>query len=256
MKSSPSAPKKRDSDSSNQTVTGTPPPYHFETPPIYQVKKSLSGFTLYLNIDSRNIIAGLFFTGPADSPWLGAFSELCLVSEGRRLSGHFLSSIRPTSPVKQWNLPLWLLRAASREFLQTLAPRNRILGYDADELICRCFGVYLPEILPFSSPREVADETRAGGGCTRCRRHIEAIVGTRHRPHSAVSTQDFEKIQVLTNVFLKHRFPTVELRLVGIRGNRILVVFSGEGHKKDAILQSVEKLIAQNFPFELFLDCS
>ena len=225
-------------------------PYHFEIPPIYQVKKSFANFTLYLNINSHNTIEGLFFTGPADSPWLAAFSELCQLCEGQRLSYHFPGDLKLASPVPGWNLPLWLLRATSRELFQNLPPRHQLLGHRSEELICRCFGVYLPQILPFRGLKQVTDETRAGGGCTRCRRQIEAVVGT-----SIPSTEHFDKMRELTAVFIKHNFPSTTVKLTGMNGHRIKAIFSGEEDKKDKILQSVETLIAQNFQVDVTLDC-
>ena len=237
-------------------MNGSNRPYHFEIPSTYQVKKSLSGFTLYLNINSYNIIKGLFFTGTADSPWLPAFSELCHLCEGKRLSDDFLNSIRLDSPSKWWNLPLWLLRAASREFFQTLPPHDRLTGRQAEDLICRCFGVYLSQIHPLESLKEVTDQTQAGGGCTRCRGHIEDIVGINFSTPSLISEHDFDKIQKLTTVFIRQNYPSATLKFTGIRGNRIQVLFSGEQHKKDKILQSVETLLAHNFQPKIFLDCT
>ena len=229
-------------------------PYHFEIPIAYQVKKSFDGFTLYLNVDSYNTIKGLFFMGPADSPWLPIFSELCQLSEGQRLAPDLSDNIYLSTPVKRWNLPLWLLRAASREFFQTLHPHHQLAGHQEDALICRCFGVYLPQILQWGSLKEVTDETRAGGGCTRCRQHIQSFIYKNPSLCPAISPQEFDKIKTVTALFVKHNFPSCSLELVSIHGNRMKIIFSGEQNKRDKILQSVEKLIEQNFQQKILLD--
>ena len=231
-------------------------PYHFEAPPAYQVKKSFDHFTLYLNIDSHNIIEGFFFTGPAESPWIPVFSELCHLCEGQRLTEDFLGHIPLSSPVTHWNLPLWLLRQASREFFQIIPPHNQLVQERAEDLICRCFGVYLPQILPFNSLKEVTNETRAGGGCTRCRHHIEAILGTSNAPDDTLPQQDFNKIKELTAVFIKNNFPSCTLKLTGVRGSHIQAIFSGEQNQRDKVIPSVEKLIAYNFQLDVTLSIS
>ena len=229
--------------------------YHFKIPPTYQAKKSFDHFTLYLDINSQNIVKGLFFTGPSDSPWLPVFSQLCRLCESKRLSNDFISQIRLPSPTPRWNLPLWLLRATYRDVLQMNHPHHQLTGYKAEDLVCRCFGVYLPQIQQFSSLKEVTDETRAGGGCSRCRPHIKRIVASSTRP-PLVSEEDFKKIRVLTAVFIKQNFPSHRLELTNIDENRISVTFSGDEEKKDKIFQSVEKLIEYNFHIKVFLDSS
>ena len=227
--------------------------YHFTPPSLYQVKKSFARFTLYLNINSHNIIEGLFFTGPTDSPWLPTFSKLCRLCEGQRFSNGFISHIHLPSPVKYWNLPLWLLRATYREFFQTHYPHNMLAGQKAEDLICRCFGVYFPQFLQFTSLKEVTDETRAGGGCSRCRRQIENIIGTQNIPDLLVSEKTFDTIRKLTELFVKKNFPTTALELEGIYGNHIKVIFSGDEREKNRIFQSIEKLIEYNFHLKISL---
>ena len=237
-------------------------PYHFEAPAIYQAKKSFAGFTLYLNIDSHNMVEGLFFTGPQDSPWIDGFSELCRLCEGQRLSDEFLARLRlspaPT-PYQKWNLPLWLLRATGREFFQNHHPRHLLVGQKAQDLICRCFGVYLPQIRPFGSLKEVTDETRAGGGCARCRPQIEEIIGHPQKntcgPPS-LSQEEFDKIRQLTAVFVKQQFPKVTVRLTNIEKNCIRIAFSGDEHEKDKVFRGIEKLIEYNFHLKVSLALS
>ena len=229
--------------------------YHYATPLIYQSKKSFADFTLYLNINPYSIIEGLFFTGPPDSPWLRPFSQLCRLCEGKRLSNDFISQIDLPSPVKQWNLPLWLLRATYREALQINYPHDKLTGHNAEDLICRCFGVYLPQIRQFSSLKEVTDETRAGGGCSRCHGQIEKIIAPLD-PVPLLSKKDFNKMKALANLFIKQNFPSNTLTLTGIYGNRIKVTLSGNEHNKEKIFQSVEKLIEYNFHVKVFLDYS
>ena len=227
--------------------------YHFVAPSVYQVKKSFASFTLYLNINAHNIIKGLFFTGPTDSPWLATFSQLCRLCEGQRLSDDFINHIHLPSPIQRWNLPLWLLRATYRELFQTHRPHNRLVEQKAKNLICRCFGVYLPQIRQFTSLKEAIDETCAGGGCSRCLRQIENIIGTLSTPPPLISEKIFNKIKQLSSVFIKQNFPSSLLELEGVYGNHIRVSFSGDEREKEKIFQSVEKLIEYNFKLKVFL---
>ena len=231
-------------------------PYHFQVPLAYQAKQSLDGFTLYLDVNNHNIIEGLFFTGPTDSPWIPVFSELCRLSEGQRLFPGFPKDIQLTSPAKRWNLPLWLLRMVSREFFQTNQPHHEMAGHRDDELICRCFGVYLPQILAWSSLKEVTDETRAGGGCAQCHQHIQHLIRKAAPPPPAISPQEFDKIKTLTAVFIKNNFPSCSLELLNVQGDRMMITFSGEQSLREKVLPLVEKLIEQNFQQKIFLDDS
>ena len=235
-------------------------PYHFEIPSSYDVKASLQNFTLYLDIDSYNNIKGLFFQGPANSPWVPLFSHFCKVNENVELMSS-LSNHRQDSYPGLLHLPFLLLRNAARKFLNIPSPRYQLLKFKSEDLICRCFGVYRPQILDIlcKTPdlRSVTDQTRAAAGCMSCRKDIEKMIQEfqyTSKPRSLeIPPSMCTKIKKAVSLFIEHSFPDIHLRGMILK-NRTLYLHLKE--KNPQMILQTKRFIESNFNDRISLELS
>ena len=112
-------------------------------------------------------------------------------------------------------------------------------------MICRCFGVFRSRIKACaeggaSLPRDIADETRAGSGCGRCRGDIETILAP------------LEKMQKAVDVFLRHAFPGCQMILQKMEGHLLDAAYRGPA-KREEVFSKVRQLIEGNWKIKISL---
>ena len=102
-----------------------------------------------------------------------------------------------------------------------------LLGVQGDQLVCRCFGVFLSRIveLVWNTPcslKDITDKLKAGGGCTRCHKDLKKIL----LPSIITPVKLAREIDELKKKWLARNHPSVQMDIMSIDKNKI--VFSVE----------------------------
>ena len=105
---------------------------------------------------------------------------------------------RPSSKAPLVDIPLMLLRQVLEKYRGAPSTHSEVMGMSPNHLICRCFGVYGPQIAALSwknphhqqnqqtGPKDVTKHLLAGGGCTRCSGDIQRILSVCKRTPTPV----------------------------------------------------------------------
>jgi len=165
-------------------------PFGFGIPDFHNAKVSLSfpegeEVTLYVDIDKHEKLSAIGFVLEGAQHWMAAFSYFCEWSSGKKVDevlSHRWSDepiIKETgSPVLF--LPLILLNQCWRDYKGTTFS-NSVQKMNENDLICRCFSVYRPQLLALAKKEGIKKvdaflrETMAGQGCGTCRQDVESL---------------------------------------------------------------------------------
>ena len=165
-------------------------PYHFERPMFSNAEIVYKDITVYLDIDKKDFISGMYFTANEDSFWKGYLSILCEVVEGvsitnaRELGVEIFAAYLGASKEKApfVNIALLLLNSALDKYEGLMGGHQKLTNKIDDELICRCFGCYKGQIVEHCRNNSSADlnsvsqEFLAGAGCSSCQKDIKHII--------------------------------------------------------------------------------
>jgi bacterioferritin-associated ferredoxin len=149
--------------------------------PSVQVSSKVSGHTLYLKFDNKDVLAKASYTGPTH-PWLGS---MCAIMNGKTLFEMTSLSFKDWDQAFEHDQTFWDLKAEKSEdfFFRPLellkaalnVYRGREYLYkDSESLICRCFGVRENDVMDYvrstddPTPEGLATNCKAGMGCRSC----------------------------------------------------------------------------------------
>lgn len=161
-----------------------------ERPMFSSVSLSYKNINIFIDINKKDVITGLFFTSESDSFWTPYFSILCSVVEeltiheakliGTSIFNDFIKDTNEEKPF--FNVAILLLKEAIKVFEGDVSGHQKLTKSLDDELICRCFGTYKGQIVEHcnnnseASLNSVSEEFLAGAGCSSCQKDIVKII--------------------------------------------------------------------------------
>lgn len=185
-----------------------------QKPFLISAQSNLANFSVYLDINNKSRLEGLYFKCPEESIWFSFFSSLAIELE--RVPLRDLEKVVELwkqvnhSQLKGYFLvpPLELLERALDQYYGNEVGHSEVSAQSSEELLCRCFGVYKSQVKELVENNEnvdlkfVSNELRASVGCTSC-------------SDSVISAIDFFKAQA-------HASSSVDLSLeFDEQGNRV-----------------------------------
>lgn len=157
--------------------------YNNESPLFHSSKAEHAGVTLFLDFNKKDILQGLYYTLQEDSPWKESLSKLAVGLEGKAFSELHASAGSNLSEGEHFfDLPLFLLKEALDSYRGKAPALHELKNEDANDLICRCFGIYKNELLsvldenPDFKDKDLTNATKAGAGCTTCLSDFQELI--------------------------------------------------------------------------------
>ena len=161
-----------------------------ERPIFSSAKLTYKNIDLYIDIDKKDVIIGLYFTIKGESFWKPYLSILCSIAEGQSIhkakgigSDDFSVFMKDSKAAKPFfNLAILLLNEVIKVFEGEVSGHQKLTNNLNDELICRCFGTYKGQIVEHcnknkdASLNSVSEEFLAGAGCSSCQKDIKTII--------------------------------------------------------------------------------
>jgi NifU-like protein len=145
-----------------------------------QIQIDSKNYHVYLDINNRSRIEGLYFICDKSDIWFNVFSSLSKVIEGVQLAGveqAILSWKEDTKSLiknKVFLLPELLFHLALDEYHGKSFDHETLSGIKSEQLICRCFGVYEKHIEDYviehstATVLDIVDDLKASVGCGSC----------------------------------------------------------------------------------------
>ncbi|MCY4523331.1 MAG: (2Fe-2S)-binding protein [Halobacteriovoraceae bacterium] len=147
-------------------------------------RKGDISISIHWEIDEEDRITRLACDYKNNGPWQRKLQRIIKQARGLTVTETvhaFLQEIpSDTDPVI--NLPFMLFRKALLDYRGHPECHASILGKKNEQLICRCFGVYnksIEELIwqkQIFSLKDITNQLKAGGGCTRCLPNIEQML--------------------------------------------------------------------------------
>jgi len=222
------------------------------TPDFYRFKKSyqLSGIeselTWYIDFsEKKGKVLSLHFETRHESSKLLA-NSLCQWAKGKSL-GLFPQSNEVESQ-SLFSPVLLSFRLFNLELLGRSRPFHVQKGQMAEELTCRCFGVYRQEIISLlseggteHSKMTIGAALRAGIGCGSCHFDLDQLLDLLGHNDKAIVEKSWRDMneQTLSETCRDLLKPWGEARLIGLKPGGVLIKANAE--IRDAIKEAIEK---------------
>ncbi|WP_164848385.1 (2Fe-2S)-binding protein [Halobacteriovorax sp. HLS] len=155
-----------------------------------QSKFRLAGedYIVYLDINTRSRLEGMYFECPSESEWFEYFNSLALELERVSLKDipKVVSFWKATTcgqlHSKLFNLPLSLLNQALDTYYGRSLGHSEISSMPSEELLCRCFGVYKQQVAdiikekPSANLIDISNSLKASIGCGKCSESVVKFI--------------------------------------------------------------------------------
>lgn len=215
-----------------------------------QVSLPITGHTLFLRFNSKDIIMEARYSGPTD-PWLSSLCYLLIDQSlhDASLLGHSAWDIQFSNDQTFWDLKaessqdvfipaLELLRAALNIF------RGREYLYEeSSPLLCRCFGVRESDLASFVKKEQAptlaifSEKTKAAMGCRTClpeitKRLNEQIPQSFNRIFKDKTQAEWMLLidEALTKFPLKKDW---EMEIIDFKTNQVMISFDKDVSQKE-----------------------
>lgn len=181
-----------------------------------------------LDIDSKDIVQDFTYSGE---------KEQCLEDIAHQVVGKKLEELDEIDFYREESLfPFaeMALYALINDYRGTNISIDKLKRARADELICRCFGVYLNEILELKdkegklSLKTVTDTLMAGAGCGSCVEDIEEFLDLDEQ--LLLQTTGLSEVQLLykitqivTGLCRKYNVDLKKEQILGLQGHYIVI---------------------------------
>lgn len=143
----------------------------------FNFSKKHSGIEMFFDITKNELVNDIGYLCENESYDKKLLEKFCADAIGKNFN-----DIRVTKDHKNDNfiaITEIILACVRSEWNGIPVPWNQQKGKDLEKLVCRCFGVYLDEIVnyfeenPLNSLLDLTNSLKAGGGCTSCLFDIE-----------------------------------------------------------------------------------
>lgn len=146
---------------------------------------------LYLDTDKSGKVSTFRYEYDGRDPFLDSFAQAIV--------GKVLGDIPPLSEEGKFPSLYFLVRKFIQEIRSTPIPFDQQKGRPYQNLLCRCFGVYVEDIhelvgrgIEVNSLRDLGDHLNAGIGCGTCHRDLERTL----EPLLSQPIESTEKVSV------------------------------------------------------------
>jgi NifU-like protein len=227
-----------------------------QKPFLISSSSDLGNFKVYLDINNKSRLEGMYFECPKDDYWFNHFESLA--HELERVQLRDLPKVLELWKTTNKNTfkdfyvvpPVELLSNALDKYYGRELGHSNVSGYDSDELLCRCFGVYKSQIKELVEENENVDlklasnELKVSIGCTTCSDSVVKAIdffnskkrptlkidierefdeqGQRVRPLGLAPSEFVLKIDTLAKSWTKEQeLKDTELEILSIKGHAL-----------------------------------